>query len=469
MTDSTISADNTGSADSTAATEHWAARLAELSARHSVPGANLGILHRGRLIVETATGWANSGAGIEATTETLFQIGSISKVWTTTVAMTLVDEGLLDLDAPIVSVLPELRLADESLTQGVTLRHLLTHTSGIDGDIFTDTGRGDDCLEKFTALLADVAPNHPVDATMSYCNAGFTLLGRVLEYVTGVQWDELMRERLFRPLGLTHTVTLPEEALRFRAALGHLGEPPAPSPQWGLMRSAGPAGLISSIPRDVLAFARLHLRGGTTEEGTALLSDKSVTAMQTRQVALPDPYLLGDHWGLGWMLDTWDGHPVYGHDGGTIGQSAFLRVLPDADLAICLLTNGGDTMGLYRALFGEIAQELAGVTMRPGIEPATDPAPADHDGYLGVYERRSVRMEVVTRDGGLALRQRNTGPLAAALDADAEAEFAMHPVEPGVFAVRRPGSAVWLPTVFYTLADGTPYLHFGGRATPKVG
>ncbi|MGW9542927.1 hypothetical protein ACWHIR_02690, partial [Streptomyces celluloflavus] len=80
MTDSTISADNTGSADSTAATEHWAARLAELSARHSVPGANLGILHRGRLIVETATGWANSGAGIEETTEFILKICSISNV-----------------------------------------------------------------------------------------------------------------------------------------------------------------------------------------------------------------------------------------------------------------------------------------------------------------------------------------------------------------------------------------------------
>lgn len=212
--------------DTTDLSARWTARLTELAARHSVPGANLGILHRGELIAEAAAGLANTDAGIETTTDTLFQIGSISKVWTTTVAMALVDEGLLELDAPIVSVLPELRLANEELTQGVTLRHLLDHTSGIDGDLFTDTGRGDDCLEKFAALLGDGTPNHPLGATMSYCNAGFTLLGRVLEVVTGVQWDELMRERLFRPLGLTHTVTLPEEALRFRAAIGHLGDPP---------------------------------------------------------------------------------------------------------------------------------------------------------------------------------------------------------------------------------------------------
>ncbi|MFF2958901.1 serine hydrolase domain-containing protein [Streptomyces sp. NPDC057963] len=454
--------------DTTALSARWTARLAELADRHSVPGANLGILHRGELIAEAAVGLANTEAGIEATTDTLFQIGSISKVWTTTVAMALVDEGLLELDAPLASVLPELRLADEELTQGVTLRHLLDHTSGIDGDLFTDTGRGDDCLEKFVALLGDSSPNHPLGATMSYCNAGFTLLGRVLEVVTGVQWDELMRERLFRPLGLTHTVTLPEEALRFRAAIGHLGDPPAQAPQWGLMRSAGPAGLICSTPREVLKFARLHLDNGVTEDGTKILSAESVTAMQTPQVELPDPYLLAQAWGLGWFLDTWDGQRVYGHDGGTIGQSAFLRVLPEADLAVCLLTNGGDTASFYRDVFAEILQELAGVTMRTTIQPATEPVAVDPADCVGVYQRLSSRVEIVERDGGLVMLDRITGPLAE-LISDTEQEYELHPVEPGLFVVQRPGTKLWIPVVFYTLADGTPYIHHGGRATPKVG
>ena len=466
MTETTDTTDTTAATDPTAA--HWAARLAELATRNGVPGASLGILHRGRLIAEAATGTANLDAGIEATTDTVFQIGSISKVWTTTVAMALVDEGVLDLDAPIVSVLPEFRTADQQLTDGVTLRHLLTHTSGIDGDFFADTGRGDDCLEKYTALLADVRANHPLGATLSYCNAGFTLLGRVLERVTGVQWDELMRERLFRPLGLTHTVTLPEEALRFRAAHGHVGDPPAVAPMWGLMRSAGPAGLICSVPREVLAFAQLHMDGGTTAEGAKVLSVESATAMQTPQFKVPDPYMLGHAWGLGWLLDEWDGQPVYGHDGGTIGQSAFLRVLPDDDLAICLLTNGGDTLGLYRALFREIAQEVAGVTMRIPLDPPTDPVPVDPGDYVGVYERLSSRIEIVERDGTLVMCQQPTGDLAELLE-ETGSEAPMVPVEPGLFLVQRPGFQGWFPVVFYTLADGTPYLHHGARATPKVG
>lgn len=463
MTDTT---DTTGTTTDLSA--HWTARLAELAARHSVPGASLGVLHRGELVAETAVGLANTRAGIEATPDTLFQVGSITKVWTTTVAMALVDEGRLDLDAPLVSVLPGLRLANEELTRGVTLRHLMTHTSGIDGDLFTDTGRGDDCLEKFAALLADTAPNHPLGATLSYCNAGFTLLGRALEVVTGVQWDELMRERLYRPLGLTHTATLPEDVIRFRAAVGHLGDPPTQAPRWGMMRSAGPAGAICSTPREVLTFARLHMDDGVTPDGTRILSAEGVAAMQSPQASIPDPYALGHSWGLGWFLDTWDGHRVYGHDGATIGQSAFLRVLPDAGLAICLLTNGGDTASLRRDVFGEITRELAGVTMRPGIEPAAGPVDLDPAAHVGVYERLSNRMEIVERDGGLVMFDRITGPLAA-LVAETEREYPLHPVGPGLFALRRPGTRSWVPVVFYTLADGTPYLHHGGRATPKAG
>src|SRR5207248_10825591 len=142
----------------------------------------------------------------------LFQIGSMSKVWTATLVMQLADEGHLDLDAPLASLIPDLKLPGD-LASSVTLRHLLTHTSGIDGDVFTDTGRGDDCLEKYAALLADAAQNHPLEATWSYCNSGYVLAGRVIEKLTGGTWDAAIKERLVAPLGMTHTGTLPEEAL----------------------------------------------------------------------------------------------------------------------------------------------------------------------------------------------------------------------------------------------------------------
>src|SRR5206468_7921692 len=136
----------------------------------------------------------------EVDEDTAFQIGSNSKVWTATVVMQLVDEGKLDLDAPIVDVLPDLRLSDPEVTAKVTLRHLLTHTSGIDGDVFTDTGRGDDCVEKYVEVLDQAALTHPLGATLSYCNSGLILVGRVIEKLTGKTWDAALRERLFTPL-----------------------------------------------------------------------------------------------------------------------------------------------------------------------------------------------------------------------------------------------------------------------------
>ncbi|GAA2348761.1 serine hydrolase domain-containing protein [Dactylosporangium salmoneum] len=442
-------------------------RLSALVTAHKVAGASLAVLQHGEVVAEAAAGFAHIGAGIEATTETVFQIGSISKVWTATVAMQLVDAGELELDAPIRRVMPQLRLSTDELTEGVTLRHLLSHTSGIDGDFFAETGRGDDNLEKFAALLEGVAANHPLGVTQSYCNAGYSLLGRVLEVVTGVQWDQLMRERLFQPLGLTRTGTLPEEALLHRAAIGHGGDPLTPVPLWGLMRSAGPAGLIHSTPRDVLKFVKLHLDKGVTEDGTRVVSEAAAAQMLQPQVAMPDPYVLGKHWGLGWFLDEWDGAAVYGHDGGTIGQSAFLRVLPEHGLAIVLLTNGGGAATLYHQIFAEIVQELAGVTMRPPVGPSLEQLPFDPAEYVGRYERAGTHMEVQERDGKLLLIMKNVGHLAA-LAGEQRMELEMETFEKDVFVVMRPELGVHFPVVFYDLPDGSRYLHHGVRANPKV-
>ncbi|MET0233513.1 MAG: serine hydrolase [Kibdelosporangium sp.] len=454
---------------------HWQRRLDVLAKRHRVPGATLGIL---RLraggqdeLVEAATGVLNKDTGVETTTDSLFQIGSISKVWTATVVMQLIDEGLLDLDAPIAEILPGLRLADPDTTKKVTMRHLLTHTSGIDGDVFTDTGRGDDCLEKYVAVLGEVAQNHPLGATWSYCNSGFSVAGHVIEKLTGTTWDAAMRERLFTRLGLERTVTLPEEALLHRAAVGHVAageEEPVKAPVWVLQRSAGPAGLITSTVADVLGFARMHLTGGLATDGTRVLSEQSAAAMAAFQVELPDKHMLGDSWGLGWFRCDWSGDRLIGHDGNTIGQAAFLRLLPSQDLAVTLLTNGGNAHGLYEDLYREIFAALAGVTMPAPLSPPAEPVTVDLDRHVGTYERASSLIEVFRDDDGLRLRTTVTGPLAEMMP-DKSQEYPMVPVNADLFLILEPGMQAWLPVTFYELPTGERYLHFGVRATPKVG
>jgi hypothetical protein len=279
-----------------------------------------------------------------------------------------------------------------------------------------------------------------------------------------------MRERLFAPLGLTHTVTLPEEALLYAAAVGHVGEggaEPSRAPAWGLPRAVGPAGLITSTVRDVLAFARLHLTGGLAGDGTRVLAAASAAAMTDKQADLPDKYTLGDSWGLGWIRYGWSGHRLIGHDGNTIGQSAFLRLLPEPGLAVALLTNGGNTRDLYEDLYREIFVEVTGVEMPRPLTPPTESVTADLDPWLGTYERASIRMEVFSGDDGPRLRTTVTGPLAE-LVPDPVEEHPLVAVAPDLFVVRAPETETWTPVTFYALPTGERYVHFGARATPKV-
>jgi CubicO group peptidase (beta-lactamase class C family) len=135
----------------------WLAdNLPGLLAEHKVPGAAIAVLVDGE-IVDFAAGVLSKATGVEATTDSVFQIGSITKLWTTTLAMQLVDEGRLDLDAPVRRYVPEFALSDDSAAAAITVRQLMCHTSGFEGDLFTDTGTGDDCVERYVATLHDTA------------------------------------------------------------------------------------------------------------------------------------------------------------------------------------------------------------------------------------------------------------------------------------------------------------------------
>jgi CubicO group peptidase (beta-lactamase class C family) len=447
-------------------------RLEELRTRHGVPAASVAVLG-GDEIDAAASGILNLDTGVEATADSLFQIGSITKVWTATLVMQLVDEDRIELDAPVRRYLPTFRVADDGVSEAVTIRHLLTHTSGIDGDHFADTGRGDDALARYAETCAELPQVHPLGATMSYCNTGYTVLGRVLEVVTGTVWDELLRARLVEPLGLTHTVTLPEDVLRFRAAIGHI-QPPGhelqPAPAWGLPRTAGPAGAICSTATELLAFAELHLRNGLGADGRRLLSDEAACAMREPQVEVPTGGI-GEseaHWGLGWSVYSWSGRTVVGHDGGTIGQAAFLRVVPDSGAAVALLTNGGDPYALFRDLCGELLAEVAEIELPPEPVPADSPPAVDPARYVGRYDRAGASLEVVSAGEGIAAIQTVTGLGSEMAPEPVEMRLVLLDPEREVFLAQHPAlKGAWLPVRFTTLADGRRCFHVGGRATPR--
>jgi len=463
-----------------ASTAHWTSRLADLAAATHVPGATLAIWANDQETL-VCHGVLSTATGVAVTPASLFQIGSITKVWTATMIMQLIDGGKLSLDTTVAEVLPGVHLGDPDVSTDVTVRHLLTHTSGIDGDIFTDTGRGDDCLARYVSELAAAVQTHPVGAAYSYCNSGFVLLGRIIEVLDGQVWDASLRQRLIEPLGLTQTVTLPEEAIMHRTGVGHRERPRAdePVPAWMLARSLGPAGLITASAHDVLTFARLHLDGGVGQDRARVLSEGSVAAMQVPQFPVPQDGAEPGSVGLAWRLFDWNGRRVVGHDGSTVGQSAYLRVDPEHRVVACLLTNASNGDPLFRQIIGEVLAEYAGLEMPPGPEPlaaaVADGAPDGTDGkdlarHAGRYERTSRRYDVSLRDGRLHVVLTTTGELAAVRDSEPE-ELDLYPADSAgsTFVSRSHDDEPWTVFSFGRLADHTPYLFAGGRITLRSG
>jgi CubicO group peptidase (beta-lactamase class C family) len=353
--------------------EWIAANLPTLIERYGVPGAAVAVLAGGD-VVEHAAGVLSWSTGVEATPESVFQIGSITKLWTSSLVMQLVDEGKVDLDTPIRTYLPEFRIADEGAAGRITIRQLLTHTSGFEGDIFTDTGVGDDCVEKYLGVLHDVPQLFTPGSMWSYNNAGFSVLGRLVEVLRGKPYDMCLREYLIKPLGITHAATGPYEAILFRAAVGHIETAPGagfhPTSVWALVRSNIAAGsMLAMSPRSLLAFARMHLEDGRATDGTQVLAPGTVARMHEKEIDLPYFGFLGSSWGLGFeRFDTPDG-TIVGHDGSTIGQAAYLRIVPAAGVAVALVTNGGTPGPLFLDVVGHALECSPASRSRPNPSP----------------------------------------------------------------------------------------------------
>ncbi|HZU73018.1 MAG TPA: serine hydrolase domain-containing protein [Acidimicrobiales bacterium] len=449
------------------------ARLDRLAAEHGVVGASMAV-QKGDTVVEAATGLTNLRTGVEVTTDTVFQIGSISKSYTATLVMQLVDEGLIDLDAPVSRYLPDFRTTDPEAAASVTVRRLLSHTSGMDGDVFDDFGRGDECVERYVAAMAGIAHTHPVGAFFSYCNSGYVLLGRLIEHFRQATWDAALRQHLLGPLGAEDTVTLADEAILRRAAVGHIpsGEDGAlqVAPMWFFGRAMGPAGVITAPAREVLVLARMHLDDGRASDGTQLLSPGAVKAMRQLEVEIPDPYVLGDGWGLGWILYRSGSPLVFGHDGTTVGQNAYLRIVPDADLAVCLLTNGGGAGALFDALVRPLLVELAGAELNPPPQLPPAPVEVDRTAFVGTYERSGVSIEVsLDEDNRIWIQARSTGPLAGTVPPEPPKELV--PLTDSLLITAEPDKRVGRHGSFKFLEPGPAgfgYIHSGARATPRV-
>ncbi|MCE6999044.1 beta-lactamase family protein [Saccharothrix sp. S26] len=453
--------------------ERLRTRIGALLAEHGIPSAAVGVLRGGR-VTEFAVGVKNVETGEPATPDTAYQIGSMTKTWTALAFLQLVDEGAVDLDEPVRTYLPGFTVADAAASAVITPRHLLDHTNGIE-EAYGDPGEGDDVLERMVENIADAPQVFPPGRTHGYSAAlGYAILARILEVHDGKCWDDVVRDRLFDPLGLTRTTSRHDRVDPTRAATGHLirspEEGPVVTPVDHLPRAFGPGGNVTSTVREVLAMAHVLLHGGVAPNGKRVLSAEGVREMTHSRVPVPDPHMFGPEWALGLIVCDWHGRTAYASDGSTIGQNARLRLLPDSDTAVTVLTNGGPREGFQRKAFTAILADLGEVTV-PDL-PAPDPAPhLDLSRYEGVYERPGARYEVAAEGGELTLTLSLDPVQAAFLGRPDRVRHRLLPVTETHFLVPPTHPLEDTQTAaLYDFTDGRArYLHTNSRVHPRRG
>lgn len=436
-------------------------------ARLGVPGVAIGVLRDG---VEYAAGFGitNVEAPVAVDDHTLFQIGSTTKTFTGTVAMRLVEAGQLDLDVPLRTYLPELRLRDEDVAARVTLRHLFNHSGGWLGDYFDDTGDGDDALATIVARMAALPQFTPLGAFASYNNAGFYLAGRVIEAVTGQTYEAVVRELILEPLGMAESFFFAADCISRRVAVGHTvgaAETIVARP-WALARAAHAAGGLTSSVRDQLRYARFQLGDGTAPDGTRLLLPETLAAMQEGRLDAGSAF---GSFGITWMMKELDGVKTVRHGGTTNGQLSAFVLVPERNFALTVLTNANRGGQLHTAIVEWALRHYCGIAETP-LTPRTLTA-AELAPYAGHYSaaltelvltvEEGVLVAQVIPQGGFPKRDSPAGPKPPPTRLALGANDAMIALDPpfkdarGEFLRDEQGAIAWL--------------RFGGRMARRQG
>jgi CubicO group peptidase (beta-lactamase class C family) len=420
-----------------------AALLGRHAARHSVPGAAVGVLQAGAATT-AYHGVADVTTGEPVSRETRFSAASLTKPMVATVIAGLAEAGRLSLDDLVAAHIPE--LPPSGWAGCTTLRGLLANRSRLvlraelEFGFDSRAGKDDGALSR---LVTDAAASGPGDDSWSYTNLGWCVLGRVIEAAAGAVWEDAMWRQLFDRAGMTETAFAtgggPE-----RRAMGHKISADGPVPVAPLTaRAYGPAGTTAvTTVTDLLRFAAMHLH------------DPSLAALRTVHADVPI-YGWLDSWCLGWARFDWDGGPVWGWDGLTNGERSVLRIMPGQQAAVALMTNGSTGRAMYRSLFAELMESVFGISAPSLRLDASPGAAGDLSRFAGVYAWPDRQVEVEATGSGLLIGETEALPLN-------DRVFVVDPADPdsptvtfGAFdSAGRPGmlyDVLWgLPRAFLT-------------------
>jgi len=337
---------------------------------HSIPGVAVAIWADGEECVK-GYGVTNVDYPMPVDDDTVFRIGSTTKTFTGTAMMRLVDQGKVDLDAPVRRYLPEFAVADAAASAEVTVRQLLNHTPGWLGDDIQDFGRGDDALARYVDAMYRLPQLTAPGSVFAYNNAGLVVAGRVIEAVTGSTYESAVQSLLLDPLQLTRTHYFSDQIVGLNVAASHNvvdGKPVVDTGFWAFPRSCNPTGGLMSTARDQLRYARFHLGDGSAPDGTRLLSQQSLEEM--RSTSGVGGTLLVEMIGMGvtWMLRPSAENVTIAQHGGTwSGQHSGFFMVPERNFAMTVLTNSEGGAQLTNELFADdwALRIFAGVSNLP--------------------------------------------------------------------------------------------------------
>ncbi|KAJ3225245.1 hypothetical protein HDU81_008055 [Chytriomyces hyalinus] len=347
---STTSFNTITTADSSNALDkvNWAALTQEIEAARqdwTVPGLAVGVVYKGELVYNAGFGTRNN-EGDPVTPDTLFQIGSTTKAFTTFGLATLVDDKKLDWSTPVTSLAP-VEFQDPFANKHANIVDLLTHRTGLPGyDFLMNVWSS---VEEINSKIKFLKPSKQFREEFQYNNNMYNLAGWIGGKLYGSTWDNLVSDKILKPLGMTNTHT----SLGNMAALENhsRGYVQQKDKSWRTVgydehgcveTSEGDGSMLSSI-NDMAKWVALMNKKGITADGKELISRESFNAIVTPRITDGGPPSSSrqqlDSYGLGWEIYSRSGHVAVGHSGGMPGFVTQVRTFPNDDIGVIVLSN----------------------------------------------------------------------------------------------------------------------------------
>lgn len=321
----------------------------------NIPGVALAITQGDE--ITHSKGFGTAGKGQSVTADTPFYIGSQSKSFTALAIMQLVEQNKLALDAPVQTYIPWFKVADEQASKEITVRNLLQHTSGLSESGYMPKLPADATLEMLVRDIAHARLAAPVGTKMQYFNPGYSILGYLIETVSGQSYSDYLQSHIFEPLKMTNSFADPAAAKEAGLAQGYsqmfMLAIPIEQP---VSKYDVPAGFIMASANDMARFMMAMVNGGELD-GVRVLSSENIQLMFTPNIAIHSSY------GFGWYIGTYHGVKSFTHGGATERFQTSVLILPEKKLTLVMLVNENHLikgMTDLNTMFWNVADLLTG-------------------------------------------------------------------------------------------------------------